>query len=640
VTSTPEQNGPIWDVNVAGVGTPIVSPGGKLLARTFPLATGALVPPLYPSADRHRLLDQLAIAFSEFYVHLKRKKAIYGFDPVRALGLLRLKVDGLSDAEFHENLVEIIARVRDRHVMFYGRAPYGSAATLPFTIETCWENGTELYVVTKLDSGADFKSFQLGARVSHWNGIALDRYVRLMANEFDGGNEAAALARSVAFLTHRPLTQFGPPLEDWVDLRFSINGAVSEQRFAWTGFSAAAAPAYPALGRSFTGFGGDFLLMDLQNARRVRSAPQSFDAVQPPAPRAAPPLGVPVIQGQAAAGVIDYGSVTTGDGVFAYLRFWSFEADKVDDLVNALAPILPTLPQKGLIFDMRGNTGGYIAAGERVLQLFSPTPIVTARFQFRVTNLTRAMASLSDEFIGWRASLAEAFATGEDYTRGIPIEGDDADYNKVGRQYPGPVVLVSDALAFSTADVFAAGFIDNGLGKVICTDANMAAAGGNNWTWDVVRVFNPDFRLPGTLRADIVAGKLSDSVVDAFNAAGTSLSRKAKLSAGQIDDGDTIWLVQDGALTHSIRDQAWLSPDLEVYLDRSPSGLADLPAGILLSLTLRRAVRVKANEGRVLEDVGIVPDVLYRMTVRDVMEQNQDLFERAGKELAARPPAD
>jgi C-terminal processing protease CtpA/Prc len=75
--------------------------------------------------------------------------------------------------------------------------------------------------------------------------------------------------------------------------------------------------------------------------------------------------------------------------------------------------------------------------------------------------------------------------------------------------------------------------------------------------------------------------------------------------------------------------------DLEVYLARSPTGVANLPTGILLSLTMRRALRVKANEGRVLEDVGIVPDILYRMTLRDVMEQNQDLFERAGKELSS-----
>jgi hypothetical protein len=605
-----------------------------LLAKTFALPASALSTPVYPAADRSRLLEQLSIALDSFYVHLNRKKAIYGFNPVRALALLRLRVDTLSDAEFHENLVEILARVRDRHVMFYGRTPYGSAAALPFWIETCWENGIELYVVTKLADWGTFKTLQRGARVSHWNGIPIDRYVRLNANLFDGGNEAAALARSLAFLTHRSLTQFGPPLEEWVDLHFSMNGTASEERFVWTGFDAATVPSYPALGRNITGFGGDLLLMELQNARRVREAPESFDAMIA-APPAAPPVGIPVIQGSTANGVIKYGTVTTTHGTFAYVRFYSFGASAVDDLVNALAPVLPTLPQNGLVFDMRGNTGGYIAAGERVLQLFSPTPIVPARFQFRVTDLTRAMADASDEFIRWRPSFSEAFRTGEDYTRGIPIEGDDADYNTVGRKYTGPVVLISDALAFSTADIFAAGFIDNGIGKVICTDGNMAAAGGNNWSWDAVRVYNPDFRLDAKLKPDIAAGKLSIQVVDAFNAGGASLSKGATLSPGRVDDGDTIWTVQDGALTHTIRDQAWMSPDLEVYLARSRSGLADLPSRIILSLTMRRALRVKANEGRVLEDVGIVPDILYRMTLRDVMEQNQDLFECAGKELVA-----
>ncbi|MBB4429238.1 hypothetical protein GGD66_007838 [Bradyrhizobium sp. CIR48] len=331
--------------------------------------------------------------------------------------------------------------------------------------------------------------------------------------------------------------------------------------------------------------------------------------------------------------MFDYGTLTTPDGTFAYLRFWSFGANDVDDLVDALVPVLGTLPQNGLVFDMRGNTGGYIAAGERLLQLFSSGPIVPARFQFRITNATRAMAEASDEFARWRPSFVEAFGTGEEYTRGIPIEGDDADYNKVGRKYPGPVVLISDALAFSTADIFAAGFMDNGIGKVIYTDANMAAAGGNNWGWDVVRLFNPDFRIDGKLKVDFTSGKLSKQALDAFNAAGFSLSNGATLSSGRSQFGGTVWTIQDGALSHLVRDVPWMSPDLEIYLAKSPAGLADLPTGVYLSLTMRRALRVKANEGRVLEDVGIVPDIVYHMTLRDVMEKNQDLLDRAGKEL-------
>lgn len=498
-------------------------------------------------------------------------------------------------------------------------------------IETCWDAGSQLYVVTKLSAGLPAKSLQPGARVTHWNGIPIERYIRLNANMFDGGNEASSLARSLAFLTYRPLAQFGQPLEEWVDLRFDLNGVETEERFDWVGFDSTSAPQYPSVGRNITGYGGDLLLAKLQDARRVQVAPDSFDVVQ----ISEQPAGVPAIEGRGADGVFDYGRVSTADGTFAYLRFWSFGANNVDDIVNAVARVLPTLPQNGLIFDMRGNTGGYIAAGERVLQLFSGTPIVPARFQFRVTPLTRAMAEATAYFDRWGASFSEAFTTGEDYTRGIPIEGDDKDYNQIGRKYPGPVVLISDALAFSTADIFAAGFIDNSVGKLICTDANMAAAGGNNWRWDVVRVFNPDFRLDASLKADLAAGKLTPAIVDAFNAAGCSLSEKATLSPGEHDDGDTIWAIQDGLLAHSVRDYPWMSAAPLVYLARSPAGLIDLPAGFGFGLTIRRAIRAGKNEGRVLEDSGIEPDVFYQMTMRDVIEHNQDLFARAGKVLTA-----
>ncbi|MGO6854988.1 S41 family peptidase [Rhizobium beringeri] len=615
--------------------TEIRSPGGKLLATTFSLQNAGFAAALiYSQSDRRRLIEQLSVALDGFYVNLNRKKAIYGFDPVRALGLLHLRVDELSDAEFHENIVEIVARVRDRHLTIRGRAPYGAAAILPFMVETCWENGAKIYVVTKIAAGVALKALKTGARVTHWNGIPIDRYVRLTANLFDGGNEASSLARSIAFLTHRPLNQFGPPLEEWVDLRFSIGGVVAEERFNWSGFDAGGAPTYPGLGRNLTGFGGDLLLADLQNARRVLSAPQSFDTAKRVAPDAPEP-GVPVIQGRAANGVIDYGTVPTGVGVFGYVRLWSFAANEVDDLLNALVPILPTLPRNGLILDIRGNTGGYIAAGERVLQLFSAQAIVPARFQFRVTESTREMVAATDTFIAWRTSFEEAFKTGEFYTRGIPIEGNDADYNNVGRKYSGPVILISDALAFSTADMFAAGFIDNDIGKIICTDTNMAAAGGNNWAWGAVRIFNPDFRLNGKLKSEFTAGNLSTEIGDAFNAAGVSLSEKAALSPGAVAGGDTTWTIRDGTLSHIVRDQPWMTSDLAVYLERPVSGIGDLPRDISLSLTVRRAVRVKANEGRILEDMGIEPDIFYQMTFRDIMEENQDLFERAGKELAA-----
>jgi hypothetical protein len=162
----------------------------------------------------------------------------------------------------------------------------------------------------------------------------------------------------------------------------------------------------------------------------------------------------------------------------------------------------------------------------------------------------------------------------------------------------------------------------------------MAAAGGNNWVpWDIVRLFNPDFRLDAKLKADFASGKLSEQAFDAFNSAGISISSKATLSPARAEYDGIAWNVEDGTLTHVVRDLPWMNSNLEVYLAQSTLGLADMPNDITFSLTMRRALRVKGAEGRVLEDVGIAPDIIYRMTLRDLMEKNQDLFEFACKEL-------
>jgi hypothetical protein len=41
----------------------------------------------------------------------------------------------------------------------------------------------------------------------------------------------------------------------------------------------------------------------------------------------------------------------------------------------------------------------------------------------------------------------------------------------------------------------------------------MAAAGGNNWTWDALRIYNPDFRLDAQLKPDMSAGTLTAGIV-------------------------------------------------------------------------------------------------------------------------------
>src|SRR5580698_8187527 len=89
----------------------LTSSTGRLLARKFNFDRKAVISAtVYPLTDRHRIVSMLRLCLADFYVHLKRKEAIYGFDPVRALDLLEPSIDKLSDAEFHQSIVDFVAR--------------------------------------------------------------------------------------------------------------------------------------------------------------------------------------------------------------------------------------------------------------------------------------------------------------------------------------------------------------------------------------------------------------------------------------------------------------------------------------------------------------------------------------------------
>lgn len=63
-----------------------------------------------------------------------------------------------------------------------------------------------------------------------------------------------------------------------------------------------------------------------------------------------------------------------------------------------------------------------------------------------------------------------------------------------------------------------------------------------------------------------------------------------------------------------------------------------LPMGAGMRVAIRRTLRVGANSGTPVEDLGITPDELHRMTRRDLLEGNADLLEQAGRILKGLTP--
>ncbi|MFI2437238.1 S41 family peptidase [Streptomyces sp. NPDC018693] len=65
---------------------------------------------------------------------------------------------------------------------------------------------------------------------------------------------------------------------------------------------------------------------------------------------------------------------------------------------------------------------------------------------------------------------------------------------------------------------------------------------------------------------------------------------------------------------------------------------APLPKGAGMRVSIRRTLRVGPNSGTPVEDLGVVPDELHKMTRRDLLEDNTDLLDHAGRLLQAMAP--
>jgi hypothetical protein len=122
--------------------------------------------------------------------------------------------------------------------------------------------------------------------------------------------------------------------------------------------------------------------------------------------------------------------------------------------------------------------------------LFTPRRIKPELFEFINTPLNLEICRAAPkhwDLARWIDSIAEAVVTGAVYSSGFPLNSEES-CNDIGQVYYGPVVLVTDALSYSTTDMFAAGFQDNGVGVILGTSDNTGAGGANVWWYeDLVR---------------------------------------------------------------------------------------------------------------------------------------------------------
>ena len=427
--------------------------------------------------EMRQIVDRATLLLSSFYVHLPAKRALYANDPLQALRNLRAQLGPnrprIPEEDFHDRMTAIFVGLRDRHTNYYLPSPYRETLVfLPFLVEATWDAraGKHRYLVTKLawTSCADdvFRAAQEGeapVEVTHVNGMPIARVVTRNGEESAGSHREARHARGVDRLTFRWLGLGTGPREDWVDLRFSVDGQTYERRFEWL----AARQFRKQLPTGGHGAGRGH---DLEGAwiREVKEALYVRKDTDAPAPR---PRIFAYATHREPSGGPEYG----------YLRIFSFEVPRagVPAFLRGIAGILRRAPEDGLIIDIRGNPGGNVVAAEALLQLFSATPVAHQGIQFLNTpDASKLADAVFTALVDSPVSDAQATAAPFVLLPRMPQTGTEP-----GEQvYQGPVVLIVDANCYSASEMFAAGMQDNGLARVIGTYRQTGGGGGILWS--------------------------------------------------------------------------------------------------------------------------------------------------------------
>lgn len=471
-------------------------PLSKFRARAYKAKEGLSL------ADRKLIVKQALVLLEMNYAHLRLKEAIHAIDPIQRLRLLQSRLSEMeerkmpSELQFHEEMQDIFTSLRDLHTSYWLPDPFAQkVAILPFLIESYFESRRrkQKFLVTRLSKGFKHPTFKPGVEVLYWNGVPIERAIEINGQSQAGSNPEARFAAGLSALTNRPMIGSVPPDEDWVVITYrSLDGRQLEHKQEWAIFT-------PQLSRTMAAGSGSRkarkLGIDLQRAvvnevRKVLFAPEAISSENALRRRKAKRIAVDEQSLKTSLPRIFRAyPVPTNRSRFGYIRIFNFEAHDTDEFVREFIRLMELLPQNGLIIDVRGNGGGYVECGERLLQLLTPHQIEPELFEFINTplNLEICRVRPDDEGLSdWEQSIAQSVMTRATYSQGFNLTGRKL-CNAIGQRYFGPALLIVDALCYSTTDMFAAGFQDHGIGEILGVDGNTGAGGANVWEHEDLR---------------------------------------------------------------------------------------------------------------------------------------------------------
>ncbi len=455
--------------------------------------------------DQLNIIDQAISLLSQAYVHLPLKRAMHASHPLDRLRILRFTIQEddtyISDIEFHKELIRIFNLVRDLHTTYQLPAPYNDkVAFLPFFIEEYFEADEPKYMVSKLIGKSPSKHFKKGVTISHWNNVPIQRAIRINGERYAGSNQAARYARGLDSMTFRPLAVMLPPDEEQVTVEYQRgDGGKSRITFPWMVGSVQSrllSTIDETEGRnSRLSSGYDYPTYMVQNvkkvffAARVVKAEQSFEEKRVRFATSSEFMETS-FPGHLRAKIIQHNG-----GDIGYIRIFSFATREPEELVLEFIRLIKQIPGNRIILDVHSNGGGNILVAEWMLQALSIKQVKPQPAQFINTPLVEELCRLHSpsstlpelDLTLWHKSIKEMRQTGAVYSLEHPITP-PRSMIKFRAKKSLKLVLITDALCYSATDIFASGFHDHKLGKIIGIHENTGAGGANVWTHTLLNI--------------------------------------------------------------------------------------------------------------------------------------------------------
>jgi Peptidase family S41 len=529
------------------------------------------------------LVDQALLLLDQNYVHLPLKVAMHAVNPVQRLRLLRARLERQTEEKmdpetrFHAEMSEIFHSVRDLHTNYLLPAPFaGKIAYLPFQIEEYFEDEERRYVVSRLVQGYSPPGFGPGVDVTYWNGIPIARAVDINAARFAGSNAAARRARGVESLTIRPLRMHLPPDEQWVTVGY-LDGDGEERELREKWLVADNLPSFVPdpddVSETTVSLGLDLGAEEASLARKLLYAPHVVE--QETTGEMPPATRGPLAEGADLP--------TSMPGVFR---------------ARSVSTSSGTFGQIRIFTFSVNDPAAFVAEFVRLVEQLPQNGLVLDvrgnggghifAGEFTLQTLTpRHITPEPVQFINTPLNLRIVKKHKDNPTNQIDL----------GPWYRSIEQAIETGAAFSHAFPITPEEGANAIGQVyrgpvvLVTDARCYSA------------------------TDIFAAGFKDHRI------GPVLGVDENTGAG----GANVWT------------QGLLKNLLELPTADADSPYKALPKGANMRVSIRRTLRVGAEGGTPVEDLGVTPDVRHRMTRADVLEGNIDLLNRAGELLAALP---